>query len=652
MIKGEYVMRSKSVLLMFLIGLLFIPCTYSFADDPVPKLEVSINIYKIVEEEYIDGPFEYPQNDWHYYLTVQDGGLVTSYNKSYFNRLRYPVLDDDYTFPVYNKLVKVIIDVFDEDNYTGRVDLVDISSYPGGGTDLTKEPSRTCQFVGYYDLVLNIFTQGDQYEKEDGYYKTSGDMDGSEFTEENDASLWFKIEDNYEVPVADAGGDRVVAIGELVNFDATSSTASEGSTIVSYEWNFNDGMGYIDRGPETSYTFDSEGEYTVRLKVTDSVEGININKIMVYVGNAPPTPSFIYSPDSPSYIDLIQFNDTSTDADGQVRAWLWDFGDGHTSTEKNPNHKYSLKGIYDIKFTAIDNDGMNKTLSIPFEVQNKVPYADYSFSPDNPLRSNEIQFYDESLDYENSVMKYFWDFGDGSNSSNRNPIHTFTKFDVYRVIHEVEDEDGNKDTREINITIKNTDPIADFTLSTMTPKAGQVIQYIDTSSDPEKSELTYQWNFGDGQLSDESNPTHVYMSSGLYDIRLNVTDDEGLSDTKSIVISVIQKFDLTVKVTDVFGMAVGNADVALYRSNDYIASRMTDGDGNIIFYDLSEGNYRIDIRNLMMTTTKYFTLQHSKTENASIMLSLVSGGVTLGILGTIVIVGINLNKIKEILNKK
>ena len=157
-------MKVKKILLVFLISLSFYPVTYSFADSPEPKLRVNINIYKIVQEEYIDEPFEYPQNDWHYYVTIQDGGLITSYNKSYFNRILYPVLDDDYTFPVYNKVVKVIIDVFDEDNYTGRVDLVDISSFPGGGTDLTKEPSRPCQFVGYYDLVLNKFTQGDQYD--------------------------------------------------------------------------------------------------------------------------------------------------------------------------------------------------------------------------------------------------------------------------------------------------------------------------------------------------------------------------------------------------------------------------------------------------------------------------------------------------------
>jgi len=645
-------MRLKSVLIVFLICLSLYSCTYSYADNPEPKLEVYINIYKLVEEDTIQDPGVYPQNNWHYYVTVQDGGLITSYNESYRGRILYPVLDDDYDFPVYNKVVKVIIDVFDEDNITGRVDLVDISSYTGGGTDFTREPSRTCQFVGYYDLVLNIFTQGDYYEKDERFLKTSGDMDGSESTEENDATLWFTIEDNYEVPAADAGGDRVVAIGELVQFNASNSSASDGSTIVRYEWDFNDGMGYVDRGPETSYTFNTGGEYIVRLKVADSVEGINIDKITLYVGNAPPTPSFIHNPDSPSYIDMIQFNDTSTDADGQVRSWLWDFGDGYTSTEQNPNHTYALKGTYDITLTAIDNDGINKTKTVPFEVENKVPYADFSFSPDKPLRNNVVQFFDESVDYENTVMKYFWDFGDGIYSYEKNPVHTFSSFDMYKVILEVEDEDGNKDEREIKINIENTKPVATFTLSTMTPQVGQVIQYIDSSIDLEKSELTYLWNFGDGQLSDEANPTHAFLSSGTYNIRLNVTDDQGLSDTKSIIISVIKKYDLTVRVTDLFGLSVANADVALYRSSEYLTTRVTDGDGNILFYDLTEGNYKIEVRNLMLTTTKYFILQHTKTENASIMLSLISGGVTLGILGIVIIVGINLNKIKEMLKKK
>ena len=131
-----------------------------------------------------------------------------------------------------------------------------------------------------------------------------------------------------------------------------------------------------------------------------------------------------------------------------------------------------------------------------------------------------------------------------------------------------------------------------------------------------------------------------------------MTDDKGLSDTISIIISVIKKYDLTVRVTDLFGLSVANADVALYRSSEYLTTRVTDGDGNILFYDLTEGNYKIEVRNLMLTTTKYFILQHTKTENASIMLSLISGGVTLGILGIVIIVGINLNKIKEMLKKK
>ena len=73
-------MRLKSVLIVFLICLSLYSCTYSYADNPEPKLEVYINIYKLVEEDTIQDPGEYPQNKWHYYVTVQDGGLITSYN--------------------------------------------------------------------------------------------------------------------------------------------------------------------------------------------------------------------------------------------------------------------------------------------------------------------------------------------------------------------------------------------------------------------------------------------------------------------------------------------------------------------------------------------------------------------------------------------
>jgi PKD repeat protein len=73
--------------------------------------------------------------------------------------------------------------------------------------------------------------------------------------------------------------------------------------------------------------------------------------------NQPPVSDFTYSPVSPTTIDLIQFTDTSTDSDGTIVSWSWDFGDGTISSIRNPQHQYDDDGMYLVTLYVIDNDG-------------------------------------------------------------------------------------------------------------------------------------------------------------------------------------------------------------------------------------------------------------------------------------------------------
>lgn len=84
--------------------------------------------------------------------------------------------------------------------------------------------------------------------------------------------------------------------------------------------------------------------------------------------NAPPTASFTYSPSSPTTDDAIQFTDTSTDPDGAISAWSWDFGDGETSTLQNPIHQYSSVGTYTVTLTVTDNGGATDNYSQNIDV--------------------------------------------------------------------------------------------------------------------------------------------------------------------------------------------------------------------------------------------------------------------------------------------
>ncbi|HHH84013.1 MAG TPA: PKD domain-containing protein [Thermoplasmatales archaeon] len=70
---------------------------------------------------------------------------------------------------------------------------------------------------------------------------------------------------------------------------------------------------------------------------------------------------FIYSPSSPSTQDVISFTDTSTDSDGNIVSWLWNFGDGYNSTQQNPTHKYTNHGNYTVSLIVTDNNGNTGT---------------------------------------------------------------------------------------------------------------------------------------------------------------------------------------------------------------------------------------------------------------------------------------------------
>ena len=84
--------------------------------------------------------------------------------------------------------------------------------------------------------------------------------------------------------------------------------------------------------------------------------------------NEEPTASFEFSPMSPSTRDTIQFTDTSTDPDGEIVAWLWDFGDGTTSTEQNPTHRYKKGGVYTVTLTVTDDRDGQDTATVRFYV--------------------------------------------------------------------------------------------------------------------------------------------------------------------------------------------------------------------------------------------------------------------------------------------
>lgn len=159
---------------------------------------------------------------------------------------------------------------------------------------------------------------------------------------------------------------------------STSATDPNGDSI-KYGWDWNgDGVvdywtGYYTSGSTcyASHTWNSAGTYYVRVKAMDSrgaESGWSQALVVTITANSPPDANFWYSPSEPTTEDVIQFHDSSSDPDGDSLTYHWDFGDGTTSSERNPTHQYAEPRTYTVTLTVTDeygaSDSITKSISV------------------------------------------------------------------------------------------------------------------------------------------------------------------------------------------------------------------------------------------------------------------------------------------------
>jgi PKD repeat protein len=323
-----------------------------------------------------------------------------------------------------------------------------------------------------------------------------------------------------------------------------ASTDSDGS-LTAWTWRFGDGSTSPEREPIHSYA--ESGTYTVRLTVTD--DGGSSDELSDEVRvTAPSAPPSNQAPRAEFEIDCqdltCTFTDRSEDDDGSVESWQWDFGDGATSSQRNPSHSYASPGRYDVQLTVTDDDGAADSRTRTAEPDAPSPPPPPPPAPNDPPQAEfEIDcqdlrctFVDRSTDEDGSVVSWQWDFGDGASSSERNPSHLYEEAGRYEVLLMVTDDDGAADTRihtaepEAPPTQEPNDPPhADFEVHC----SGLTCTFVDKSKDDDGAIVSWRWSFGDGEFSDDQNPVHTYSASEHYDVLLTVTDDRGATDTKT-----------------------------------------------------------------------------------------------------------------------
>ena len=232
-----------------------------------------------------------------------------------------------------------------------------------------------------------------------------------------------------------------------------TSTSRDG--ITAWEWDF-ESDGIVDSTePNPIHVYDQDGKYTVTLRVyeSDGDSDTETKAHYVTVTDTEPRADFNATPTSGLAPLQVSFTDTSTSYD-EIVSWAWEFGDGKTSTQKNPIHKFSDSGTFNVRLTVTDADGSPDTITKQILVLNNAPIADFDIvSSEKPKTNEEITFVDTSSDPDGDVVSWFWDFGDEKTSSTQNATHKYQDPGTFVVSLTITDNHGATDTAFRNVTI-------------------------------------------------------------------------------------------------------------------------------------------------------------------------------------------------------
>ncbi|MCK5805554.1 MAG: PKD domain-containing protein, partial [Lentisphaeria bacterium] len=244
-------------------------------------------------------------------------------------------------------------------------------------------------------------------------------------------------------------GTRLVVeprTGDRIEFDASDSSDAD-DEIVEYAWDWSSNGHYDSTtgDPVIEHTFSSAGSHRVTLRVTDD-DGATatVTKTVNIGAKQSPNAAFSFSPFSPSSLNTVQFTDSSSDPDGSISSWQWNFGDGSSSTDRNPNHRFTDKGTFAVQLTVTDNDDLTDSTTQTVTVRNLLPEARFSYEPLSPQPQQPITFdAGESYDSDGEILSYRWDFdGDGAADREGSAVTwTFTEAGEYAVVLEVTDDD-------------------------------------------------------------------------------------------------------------------------------------------------------------------------------------------------------------------
>ncbi|MEP6594753.1 MAG: PKD domain-containing protein [Ginsengibacter sp.] len=326
--------------------------------------------------------------------------------------------------------------------------------------------------------------------------------------------------------------DSVICKGTLINLETININPLN---IASYFWNFGDGIFVTSDTGFSQHIYKDAGTYNVTLIITDILgcKDTLVKPMSIRVNG--PTASFKPSKPGNCLNNAITFIDNSiSDGVHDIQQWIWNYGDGITEKLAAPpfQHSYSTNGKFTVKLKVIDSYGCADTLVNPNELIISKPLADFNTNDSLSCLQKPVTFMNTST---GPNLTYLWNFGDGTTSSQIDPVHRYSSEGIYSISLSITDKYGCTDNLLKPAYVKINNPVANFLMSdSVSTCPPLVVTFTNTAS----NSVSSLWDFGDGTTSIVNDPSHFFATAGVFNVTLKVIGAGGCIDekTKQIVV--------------------------------------------------------------------------------------------------------------------
>lgn len=368
---------------------------------------------------------------------------------------------------------------------------------------------------------------------------TSANLDagnpGSQFS-------WSTGESSQIISISDSGSYSVIVTSNngCPTYATTTVTVGASMTAPPVKYTIcagqtaqlnagNSGSSYVWSTGETTQIISVQAAGNYSVTITDPNGCVALLNHIVTVN---PLPDVSLSASPACFGSATQFQYAVSISSGTIQSAVWNFGDGYSSASFNASHIYSSTGTFPVTLNITSTLGCS-ALFTGQAIVNPKPVAE--FATNATCRNTPMVFTNQSTISSGTLNAYNWIFGDGGASASFTPSHLFTSAGTYNSTLIVTSNNGCSSSVTHSVTVKDV-PRAGFIFSNSCENKN--ISLVNTSVSQGTGNLSYQWNFGNGNTSIFAQPVVQYATAGNYTIALIVTSANGCTDTTSTQVVV------------------------------------------------------------------------------------------------------------------